>query len=104
MKQAGYTLCHELTEGPMRLLLLFIFAFPVYASPVTFKITMTADEVIPIEGTIFPNVGDKFFALVTVDDAILQQDSLTVPGKILDFRARMGVTIWDMHIPSDFAG
>lgn len=92
--------------------LLFCIALPAYGTPIDFQVRLTVASTSVVDyhetHSSVPPLGEQFFALVTVDNSILQTNGAQVPGIVLGFRAEMGSIIWDMQKPmglgNDFRG
>jgi hypothetical protein len=48
--------------------------------------------------------GDSFFGFFTVEENLLTQEGVNLPGILGDFVVRIGDVIWDINSPSDFDG
>lgn len=88
----------------------FITLTSAGATEVFYRVKFTIDYIDPSSSAAFaslvspPSIGQKFYALVGIDDLILGSDGVNKPGKILDFVAQLGSTYFNLNQPSDFFG
>lgn len=87
-------------------MLCLITAPAAHAIPIQLLVTFTVDTILPPPDVDLdrlltpPRIGSKFFASISVDNAMLATDGLLKAGKVLGFNAHIGQQIWNPALPN----